>query len=218
MKLITYTLLLALFLGSCTVEKRLYNRGYHVEFRQNGKVSKEHTTNVRVVDSKEVQQYEHSEIASNVAQADIKEQLVTEVEPEVVPSVQSNQEKQLYRAKQQVRPIAQVSLPTIRNKKEVRLSDDPQVSKNGSSVKQEKAQNKQRTRREISLSEEAFEFLAGAVLLTILLLCLAFPTFGAIVEMIVGIILLILLVVGVVWVIVWLCTADFNFPWFWSGR
>lgn len=217
MKSITFTIVLILFLGSCTIEKRLYNKGFHVEYhKKSGKVKE-------------------TESAKN--SGDIKE-TIREEEVALVPEVEDLNRKK-----------AEISLPkkedvqlrkhpgTIKNKlqektlvpEQKRTTTAADQSRqlhrlllqrfNKTTEYRQSQQKSARQSRGSGISEEAFEFLAGALLLTLLLLCIAFPTFGAIVEMIVGIVLLILLVVGVVWVIVWLCTADFgNFPWFWSGR
>lgn len=210
-------LLTLLVLGSCTIEKRLYTKGFYVEFRQNGNRLKGQKTIISAADTKE-ESREESPVGTSVAPK-AAENEVNVREYEIAELDRTTTENQVKHIKSVTGTRIQEVQPVLQKKKECKLTDNPPVNKNGNSVKQEKTQKKQRERQEITLSEEAFEFLAGAILLTLLLLCMAFPTFGAIVEMIVGILLLALIVFCVVWVIVWLCDADFgNFPWFWSGR
>lgn len=209
---------IVLFLGSCTIEKRLYNKGFYVEFRQHsGTISEKKGDENPIV--------KHEAIRDEISPAATESEVLLAVEPEFNSfpepqsiSVKENTPKPLKNLQSTIEPQERKE-PEIKIKRLVAQRFTSQLKSVSESRFAVSKQRQSSGRTEIDLSEEAVEMLLGAAALLILMLCFVYPTFAAIVQLIIAILSLALVVFCVVWVIVWLCTADFgNFPWFWSGR
>lgn len=211
-----FLILILIFLGSCTIEKRLYNNGFYVDFRQHsGKIGEKKGNENPAVKQDAIQE-EILPVATE-----------SEMLPVIEPELNNSSEPENTSAKEVPQKPLNNGIPTIEFR-ERKVPEIKRKAEQGSSLEiksmpvkrfAELKQGQSRGRQEIDLSEEAVEMLLGAVLLLILMLCFVYPTFAAIVQLIVAIVSLALVAFCVVWVIIWLCSADFgNFPWFWSGR
>lgn len=205
MKSIAFTLLLILFLGSCTIEKRLYNKGYHIEFNHKGHTKvdkqladKQQSTNRMV----------HSESISEATT--INETMVTD---QLLPDTVGKSDTILFVVAEAVPESVSLSFgrSNISRTDEELFNRESSYATGFSKTVQPIRTTKKDTKRFVNtkkmtrseFGEKIVNFLLLLLVVGLIVLGVAFPEVGAI--------LVTLLVIGLIVFIVWLISEIMNF-------
>lgn len=203
-KRILLFLILFAAVSSCTVQKRLYNKGFHVEFRKQVKESEHHSN----------KNY-FAEVSQTESEVLLPDSIFTSSNPEefetdeVISSPTANAPD--------LKPTAISSFQSKRKDPEKNpKSIFMQVHVKESVMYKSLQEGRMLSTTSSDIDWEDTLITVGSAILIIILLILyfTFPTFALILE----IIFAILLLVALVMLIVWLCGALNNIEWFWSGR
>lgn len=192
---------------SCTVEKRLYTKGLHVEFRKP----------VQGSDSDHKNEVYSSSLTINPEKANTP---VDTIQPEVLaygqqylqesPSVEFSSSPKIHP------PVKRLpTQPTRKSPEKKKVHERVSIpSKLVTNLSNEKRYDSYYGR---SFKDwQVFLVTLGAIafVIGIIFLCTTFPVFAAVMEAI----LLILLILGALCLLLYLLFKDVHFEWFWSGR
>lgn len=200
-KLVTLSLLI-LVLGSCTIQKRLYTGGYSIDFHSKHKSVKS-DPEAQPTSAKAVK----PEVRNIESVLDTDTTLVDKMETAESPDTAIRVEKSLPFEKKVVKRTSAFVKKTI----PFRALETKQK------MTELKGINQQHRMSSPSISDWDVDWgawIGFIVLVAILILYFAYPTFALVVEAILAIAMLI----GLICIIFWLFSALGNFEWFWSGR
>lgn len=203
MKKLTTLIILILALGSCTIQKRLHTGGYSIDFHSKHKSVKADleaqpafTADVKpeIRDGKSFLTAD-SVINDKIETADpLENQVFNHDRP-------SFEKKVIGRTRTFLKKT--IPVPVLETKQKM------------TEMKKFNQQQDQRSRPSIRDWDVDWASVFGVCALTaIVVLCLIYPAFLAVVELILGLALLVFIVVGIIWIF----AALGNFQWFWSGR